>query len=119
MFKAAHKLAKTFVGNYRACFVMALAEIRNTPAVVLVETFENISDVKIWERGTLKRVYFTSNIPNTGGGQYYYDTVTGTIHHNRLKGVCSNFIGQHNINLLIKFADALVRQAHAIMPVVG
>jgi hypothetical protein len=29
IFKAAHKLAKTFEGNYTACFVLALAEVRN------------------------------------------------------------------------------------------
>jgi len=29
IFKAAHKLAKTFKGHYKACFVLALSEIRN------------------------------------------------------------------------------------------
>ena len=34
LFKAAHALAKTFVGNYRACFVMALAEIRESNVII-------------------------------------------------------------------------------------
>ena len=29
LFTAAHKLAKTFIGNYRACFTLALSNLRN------------------------------------------------------------------------------------------
>lgn len=41
MFKAAHKLAKTFTGNYRACFALALRELRKGGLMVDVNSIVN------------------------------------------------------------------------------
>ena len=60
IFKAAHKLARTFEGNYKACFVLALKEIRQglVVPVTLVQP-EKVEEVKEWEAyGKSKRVYF-------------------------------------------------------------
>lgn len=44
LFTAAHKLAKTFEGDYSACFVLALQTIKNNKMETTVEKIERLSD---------------------------------------------------------------------------
>jgi len=68
MFKKAHQIAKTFTGDYRARFVMALALVRNTP--VEIKKPVEISRIKMWENYGKKRVYFTVESKD-----FYYDVL--------------------------------------------
>lgn len=44
LFTAAHKLAKTFEGNYTACFVLALQTLRNNKMETTVEKIERLKN---------------------------------------------------------------------------
>lgn len=58
IFKEAHELAKTFEGDYLACFVLALEIVRNegTKQLSIYELAEKMEG-KIWEKYGKTRVY--------------------------------------------------------------
>ena len=64
IFKAAHKLAKTFEGNYSACFSMALKEIYSTASLPV------ITNIKEWSNYGKKRVYF-----EISNARFYFDVI--------------------------------------------
>ena len=70
IFKAAHKLAKTFEGNYRACFALALVEVNNLPVKIkkgnkgykmaqkLANKLTEVASYQRWNQNSLYNMYF-------------------------------------------------------------
>jgi hypothetical protein len=65
LFTAAHKLAKTFIGDYKACFKLALHNLRNqiTNEPTIENTMTVSEDTREMKRFTFKMRVFTNN-PN-------------------------------------------------------
>lgn len=64
IFTAAHKLAKTFVGNYSACFALALREVyasAKLPKMDVNEAMKKIQELgftaELWSKGGITRIY--------------------------------------------------------------
>jgi hypothetical protein len=73
IFTEAHKLAKTFKGDYVACFILALEIVRNSKNNNMENTIKTISiedlaeklNGKLWEKGNMKRIYLNDYGYNT------------------------------------------------------
>lgn len=65
IFKAAHKLAKTFQGDYRACFALALRIVREEAFEVEEEVFEICRDLsKPTRSATYRQFKYLSSFDN-------------------------------------------------------
>lgn len=85
IFKEAHKLAKTFVGNYRACFSLALRLIRTKKLFKLSDV--GIYNVKEWQKNGYFRVYFKIQAPKIikkktilSETSFYFDVIDNKIY---------------------------------------
>jgi len=108
MFKAAHKLAKTFVGNYRACFSLALRELRNKQEIFTLEKV-GIYSAKEWFKNGNFRVYFKIDAPKIirkkqimVSTSFYYDIVNQRIYKTEDINLV-DVIGQENFNKTLNY----------------
>lgn len=75
LFKKAHEIARTFTGDYRARFALALKLIREGAGKMeeKLEQPESVSRIRVWEKYGKKRVYFTAVARGTDTKDYYFD----------------------------------------------
>jgi hypothetical protein len=67
IFKKAHKLAKAFVGSYKACFALALREVLKTVKAAKL----GIENLKEWSSYGKSRVYFSCMVETSKKGKVY------------------------------------------------
>lgn len=104
IFKAAHKLAKTFVGSYVACFALALKSVYKSIKEKVVKTAKQIADAlneqgykyygeraKGWESadGKVQRIYF---------GRDYVTIEDGKAHANKAGKTRAQTIGSSAVS---------------------